>query len=586
MKVKSFLSFIVVACITAGCSTTGTLETQKDVEKLDATAKEHLQASVPSVQARPVVVEHDRDSWVLDEEIAPLKHEPVFFNKSVYFAKSGDVPLQEVSTWVMSNLNVISEVDHSVYMPLHTQNTATGFATPTARPGSPAPLVPPPLHAPLAGATAGTSMSFTGVNPHLHNPTYSGTFKGFLDWAAAQMDVYWKYSDDKIVFFRTETKTFTLPNIPIVSEMDSGISTNSQGGGIGAGSAAPGGMGGAGQSISSGSGGIGVGAGAMGAGSMAGAGTSMSGGGYTTMTTSSKVDYWEAVEKTAKSVAGAGANVVVDKSFGTVTVTGTPMQISQVSQWIKGMTQVLSKQVGIEVKIYNVQRVTNDNYGFNPTLGMSLSAKNLGLSLQSAGAPTITSGSSPMQFGATILSGPAQGSNIAVQALSTLGHVSQSFARSGVTMNGQMLALQSANIQNYLASSQTTTVVNAGTTTSLTPGSLVTGFTGAFLPKVSNGEIFIDFNLTISNLISLTTFSTGTGANQSSIQIPQIASTTLQQVVGLKPGQSLVLTGFRAKEAQTSNNGTITPDNYALGGGVNSQDNDNILAVVITAKLL
>ena len=304
------------------------------------------------------------------------------------------------------------------------------------------------------------------------------------------------------------------------------------------------------------------------------------------MNADTSVDYWGTIGKTAKAVAGGDSEVVVDKSFGTISVTGAPPQIERVAAWVKDLKEILTKQVAIEVKIYNVQLTGEENYGLNPTALINSSAKNLNLTSTPVSLPTVLGGQTPMSFGATVLSGVAQGSNVAVQALSTLGHVTQVFSRTGVTINGQMLALQSANVQNYLASSQTTLAAAAGAMTTLTPGMVVTGFTGSFMPKVVDGRIYVDFNLTISNLVSLSTFTTGSGASASSIQLPQVVSTTLQQIVGMKPGQTLILTGYRDKNAHTISNGTITPENYAFGGGVDSTSNDNVLAVVITAKLL
>jgi len=200
----------------------------------------------------------------------------------------------------------------------------------------------------------------------------------------------------------------------------------------------------------------------------------------------------------------------------------------------------------------------------------------------SAGIPSITSTSSPMTFGANIVGGTLNGTAVAVQALSSLGNVSQVVSRSGVTLNGQMLALQAARVKNYLASSQTTLASTVGSTTALQPGAVTIGFTGTFLPKVVDGRIMIDLNMTLSDLLGITSATSGT----STIQLPDVTTTTFEQSVSLKPGQTLVLTGYRQHTASVTNNGIGSPDFAALGGGVDAQKGDTILAVVISARIL
>lgn len=313
------------------------------------------------------------------------------------------------------------------------------------------------------------------------------------------------------------------------------------------------------------------------------------GGGTSSSTTEDSINYFSGLQKTASAVAGSGAVVVVDPSFGTITVTGSPEQIERVADWVKQISVELSKQVAIEVHVYNVQVSREDNYGLNLALALKSQGGHTGISLQSAAAPQITSTSTPMTFGASILGGTLQGSSVAVQALSTLGHVTQVVSRSGVTVNGQLLSLQAARVQAYLASSATTLNGTAGATTTLTPGSVTVGFTGLFLPKVVNGRILLDLNMTLSNLLGIQTFTAGGGsssASATSIQLPDVQSTTFQQSVSLRPGQTMVLTGYRQHTGSVTNNGVGSPDFAGLGGGVDAQTGDTVLAVVISAKLL
>jgi type IVB pilus formation R64 PilN family outer membrane protein len=578
---KTLIASLVVSIIggaLSGCSSIpGIADSKKIVARDSGNARSNYYASVQ--ESRPVIVTHS-GNWIVGDEISVTKAQPEILGKKVFYSQAGDVTLQEVATWLTGTTHIPVVIDPSTWALQGQGGGMMGAAAPAPHPGAPA-----------AGGAGGGMMGMMGPSAFtkLVSPNYDGTLSGLLDFVTSQTGLYWEYKDGVISIFKTQTRTFQLPSVPAISDMMSAISTTGSSGGGSSGGAAPSGGSGGGAPAAAPSGGA--------AGGSSGS-SSGGGGGTTTMTSTSHVDFWSAIKTTAQNVAGTGAQVVDDQSFGTITVTGSPAQLHRVDEWVKTMSALLTKQIAIDVHIYNVQVTKEDNYGLNldaveKAFNVASSGSG-GAALNVAGVslPNVTSSSTPMAFGASILSGPASGTYVAVQALSTIGNVTQVFSRSGVTLNGQMLALQSANVQNYLASSQTTIAANVGNMTTLQPGSVTTGFTGSFLPKVIDDKIFINFNVTISNLLSLTTFTTGaTGSGASatggsSIQLPDVASFTLQQMIGIKPGQTLVLTGYRQHGASSLENGTGVAGNPYLGGGVDTQKNDNMTAVVITAKLL
>lgn len=557
---------LIAALATAslgGCAAVQEARTETKAIAHTAMAKTE---SIPA--SRPVVQVHDQ-AWLMGEQVKSSRPQPAILNRAVTF--NMDVSgwsIKNYASWILNHVGAKVVVDAS---------TAGAFSAPAAipvrlpsRPSSASPGSVPPLPSALMGGEASSGMGFPGLSePAPKMFVYTGDLKGFLDRVAAMEGVYWHYRNGSITIFRTETRTWTIPSLPNASSSKGSIST--MGGSSSGGSSSSGAGSGAADSASSGTSGGSSG------------GTS---GGSTSMTTSASVDYWGALQKTAQAIAGPGVQIVADKSFGTLSATGTPPELDRLGEWVTEMSSMLRKQVAIEVHVYNVQITREDNYGLNLALQFNKGGLSRGnspaLSITGAGAPSITSTSSPVTFGASIINGSMQGSSVAVQALSTLGNVSQVVSRSGVTLNGQMLALQAARVQNYLASSQTTLTSTVGASTALQPGSVTIGFTGTFLPKVVDGRIMIDLNMTLSDLLGITSATSG----GSTIQLPDVQSTTFEQSVALKPGQTLVLTGYRQHTAAVTNNGIGSPDFAALGGGVDAQKGDTILAVVISARIL
>lgn len=568
------LAAAVAAMSLSGCA--GIAQTRQTQQGIVAAAHRTYQ----SMPASRHVVETHRTPWLMGEAIKSSKAQPAILDKSVVFKMDvSGWSIKDYAYWLMTHVGVNVNVDQSAEQgALGASGGAESFAhapaaiplpsAPTAKgSASGASSIPSLPSALLSGAMSAGMVGGLAQAPKIFS--YTGNLKGFLDRITARQGVYWHYRNSEIAIFRTETRTWTLPSLPIASSSMGSISSS---GSTGAGGQT--GMAGNADSTLMSTSTSSMGGAAGGAGG--------AGGGMTSMSTSVAVNYWGSLQQTAQAVAGPGVQIAIDKSFGTLTATGTPPQIERLNTWVQGVDAMLRKQVAIEVHVYNVQITREDNYGLNLGLALSSPSGHSNFKVASAGIPNITSTSSPMTFGANIVGGTLNGTAVAVQALSSLGNVSQVVSRSGVTLNGQMLALQAARVQNYLASSQTTLASTVGSTTALQPGSVTIGFTGTFLPKVVAGRIMIDLNMTLSDLLGITSATSGT----STIQLPNVTTTTFEQSVALKPGQTLVLTGYRQHTAAVTNNGIGSPDFAALGGGVDAQRGDTILAVVISARIL
>ncbi|UIF89228.1 type II secretion system protein GspD [Cupriavidus sp. UYPR2.512] len=543
-------SAVAAATLLSGC---GVMET-RNVQ--NAIGNEAHAAYADAPRSRPVFRVHE-GAWLMGEKIRASKPQPDIYNK--YTAFDGTLgSLTEAANWIAQSVGVRAIVDASAIA------SATGGSAPTqpaagSRPTGPIPMGGTPrvdLAAPLAGASAsGQSAGMASTMPLTLR--YKGNFKGFLDAVEAHFGVWSRYNDGTVSFFRTETRTFMLPSLADASSMTGSITTSDS---------SSGGMAGAG----------GNGGSAGGSGGRSGQSMSMS------------VDMkpWETLQATAKAVAGASAEVVVDKNLGTLTVTGDPVQCDRIEQFVKSLAAMYGKQVAIDVQVYEVRVTREDNYGLNLSLAYQSSAGQAGVAFSSVSTPTISGSATPMNLGATIMSGPFAGSKAVVQALSTLGNVSQVVSRSGVTQNGKVLALQTATLQDYVAQSQTTLAANVGSTSSIQTGTVTYGFTSNFLPKVVDGRILMNFDMTLSDLLPLQRFNSGGDANQTSVQLRTMPTNRFTQSITLKPGESLVLTGLRNQKAATTNNGVGEPWMAALGGGVGALKGDTVIAIMISARLL
>lgn len=547
---------VVVVIGVSGCAIQ---QMRTENESIYAAANE---MSRETPRARPVARVH-AGAFLLGEKVPAMKPQPEIYDRPIVFKEKRAMRLQDLALWLSSQVGVPVDVEPSAYAAMPGQSTTAGAsATPAAQTAPAAGPLPQtgipvqmalgtPLSSSLGGAAGmmpiTASAGTVSGGPAIVLPAYTGNVRGFTEIVNSAFQVWTRYRDGRVSIYRTETRTFPLPSIADTSEMSGQISSGQ------------------------------TGSGSTGGGSSGGAST-----GVQSMSLSVKLSPWATLKETASAI--AGVPVVVDQNLGMMTVTGTPPQCDRVEAFFKDLATSFGKQVVIDVHVYEIRRNREENYGANLQLAYKNSTGHTGVSMKSASIPTVLSSASPLQVGATILSGPLAGSSATIQALSTLGSIAQEISRAGVTQNGKQLGLQVATLQDYVSQSQTTITPNVGTTTSLLTSTAVPGFTGSFLPKVVNGRILVDFDMTLSSL-QLNGFSSG-GDSPTSVQLRTMPLARFQQSIGLQPGETLVLTGVRQRNSNVTNNGVGTPENVLLGGGVDAQSNNTILAVAITAHLL
>lgn len=538
----------------AGCGTV-----RNEVIALKSQASDKI-AEENDKQAQPVpVVTRTKAAWLLGQAVPVVAASPAFLSTQIDYAPRQLVTLTDVVTHISSKLGIsidISEV----------WTGASGMLGASA--GNVAPRVP---------SLSGTTLSASGA-PAAATPSsavggnmgsqyflidYGGKLSGLLDIVASKAGVWWKPVESrKIVFYKTETKTFYIPAQPTKYKGGGLINTNSSSSGNGT----------TGNSSSGNSSG----------------GISSTGGSNTS--TEYDVDMWRDLDNTAKIVASGGLTAT-NPSVRSITVTGTPTQVRNVEDWVKDLTQNLSQQVSITLDVYTVKVKAQDAYNWNPNVVFKSLSGKFGVNLSGPQAPALTSGANPLSLTASILDtatgglGQYGGSSFAYQALSTLGDVAQVMHQTGVALNNQPMSMQLAGVEGYLASSTPSASVAVGTIPqppSLTPASLTTGFTATFTPQINNGKIFLSLDMTSSNNNGFGKVGTET----SFIQTPNYDQNKFQQSAMLTPGASLMLTGIQQHNGKSNRNGVGTPNNYVLGGGLDDSTSKQFTAIVITAKVL
>jgi type IVB pilus formation R64 PilN family outer membrane protein len=545
----SIISLSLAAAL-SGCSTL-----QPKVMDLESKVTKDIQTQREKADVAQPVVTSTSASWLAG---APIQiAEPVLpiLNQVVTYHPIKAVTLADIGSWITQNTGLVVDI-------AELQNNANnglggvGIGGIGAAGGVGAGTVPSPV---IQGG-----LGSNGLNANVPQQqsmysmfvNYEGPLSGLLDVAANKSSAWWKIIDGKANFYRSETKTFYLPSVARKFTGDHTISSNT------------------GSTNSSGG--------------TSGVSTGVTSSGGANSISNYLVDLWTDLDKTAKTV-GTGAQVSTNESAGSITVTGTPAQVRHIEDWVKGLTNQLSQQVAITIHVYSIKLNNEDNYSGDPSVVFKSATGILGYTISGADSPALVTSSNPMKLGINILSNAASGkttqysgSQLAFQALSSVGRVTEKINQTVVTMNGQPAPIQIANQQGYLASSSTTLTPNVGATSTLTPGNITTGFTAMFLPRIVNGKIILGMSMVNSSSNGFTTASSG----GSTIMNPNVDGQSFQQSVSLTPGDALLLTSLQRDKGSLNSNGVGNPDNYLLGGGIDNTYGKQIVAIVVTARIL
>lgn len=367
---------------------------------------------------------------------------------------------------------------------------------------------------------------------------YSGTIAGFFDTVAARYGLNWKASNGRILFFRADTRVFTIKAVPGNSSLKTLITTSGATGGVGSSNE---------SSVNS-----------------------------------TELSVWGAMEAGVKGMLSSTGKVSVSPALGTITVTDNPEVLERVARFVDAQNASLARQVAVNVQVLSVTLNESDEYGINWNAVYQALSGNYGLSLKNAFLSSAGSTGVSLQIPSSPSSQGYQrwaGSEALISALSSQGKVSIMTSASAVTLNNQPVPLQVGRKTSYLAAS-TTTVNGAdtGATTSLTPGSLTTGFSMTVLPHIlDDGKVLLQYAMDISSLLSMYTVTSG----DASIQVPDVETRNFLQRVSIRSGDTLVLAGFEQTESSANKSGSGNASNAVLGGGAKGKDSRNVIVVLV-----
>jgi type IVB pilus formation R64 PilN family outer membrane protein len=401
------------------------------------------------------------------------------------------------------------------------------------------------------------------VGTHDKSPfsfAYTGTVKGALDLLASKTGYVYSINGNKIYWQSTITKTFDIAFMPGQIDYTLGDSSAS--------SAAAGGSGAV-------SGGITNGTGQM---------SSLKG---------SQLSVWKEIGASIKELLSPLGKVIVSESTSSVTVTDIPSSLALISKYVKNLNKTLSKQVLIKIQILSITLNNDFNYGIDWSIIQSAFGGSNAILNANYGTPvsiTPLTGTTIPQAGLQMQTGRGTGFTILVNALKQQGKVAIITEPRVVCLNNQVSVINIVQKTGYAASVSSTALAGgagsngSSVTSSITPGTVITGLVLYVLPKIMGNKIYLDVNADVSNLVTIEPFTSGTGGSSpASIEIPVTTEKEFNQRSVISSGDTLILSGLRQVTNQTGAMQFL--DSQALGGKAGTESDQETI-VLITPIIL
>lgn len=392
------------------------------------------------------------------------------------------------------------------------------------------------------------------------NVAYTGKLSGLLSQVATDLDLLWYYDKTSIVFYETETKTFTLYALGTDVSYQSSVQTDD------------------GNQVF----------------------------------LESTLKEWDEVESTITSIIGKAenANFTVSRSLGTITVTAPPSVLSRVGDYIARQNKRLSQLVTIDVKVLQVSISNDSAFGLNLAAAINSAsglnivanpknnlatteASSMNIAVLSNSVSSLT-GMTHMENGASVagaytqdqinngaLSGVA-GSTALIEALAKQGKVSLVTNVGVTTRNNRVAPVNNTKSTGYIKrfESRNFTTVESST---VDQDNLETGFSMQLLPNIlENGKILLLFRMSVRELLKMATQTIG----EVTLQLPEVEERSFMQEVIMESGQMLVVSGFEKQTNNDTRYGLGDPDFMLLSGSRETASQRDVLVVILTPQVL
>lgn len=296
-----------------------------------------------------------------------------------------------------------------------------------------------------------------------------------------------------------------------------------------------------------------------------------------------------AMKDNVDAVMTRSGSIFANAATGTITLTDTTDVVDTADSIITNGVRSLSRIVRLRLQTIKVTSKNNGEQGLDVSAAISRALRNVPDFSVSLGSPANIVSTNAGSLGLQVFSGAASGSSAMLKALAEIGDLETSTEIPIATRNRRSIYYNVRNTFSYVASTTPAAATTGGTggTPGITTAQDSVGLKLFMLPEVTAKDtVMLNISLDQSTLKSLETFSSGTGANMQSVQLPNVDGEGSSQYVPIRNGQTVVLTGFDTKSNQYDKRTLGNKIPLLAGGSLRASETRSTTIVLVTAEVV
>lgn len=383
---------------------------------------------------------------------------------------------------------------------------------------------------------------------------FSGDLSDYLNQVTGMLGVSWEYASGEIHVFRRVTRVFNLTLSPGRLTVRDDVNTTGQSSG----------------------------------GSNAQQQQAGTFGSNSTASTNYEFSPWDSIEQVLKTMISPAGKFAINHGSGSIVVTDAKEHVDRIGEWVRQENAALNRQVAIEVREIAVSLRNNSQVGVD--LNLVYQQLNRASGAQDwvfrFGAPSSLTdpGAGTIGFNVARPDSRLSGTNLAVQALNSLGNIVHDSSRTVITTNRVPARDQDVTDRAYLA--ETTPAAggaSAGTTgvPGLRPGVITYGDNLILVPTITDANsVLLQLFSTRSELLEINSVATGQGLTFQQINTPIVGRKKNSQNFHIAQGDTLVIVGNTSDRWSSRDNHSIT------GGSRTATQMRTISVLLVTPRVM
>ena len=337
-------------------------------------------------------------------------------------------------------------------------------------------------------------------------------------------------------------------------------------------------------------GGGGASLGSSGGGSSSGA-SGGSGGSGGSSTVSAQKAFSSTVDVVRSLLSSAGS-VASNEATRQIIVTDSPDVLATVRDSIAEMNRQLTLRIGLYVQVVNCVETRSVSAGVDWSALYTATLAKYGYALNYV-SPVSTSSVADGTFLLSSTKGSAAstrwtGSSALLRALAEAGNTCTERTQTFLTTNGKAIAYALTNSFDYVSSTSASQTSGSNTIAiAVNTKTQTVGRTLSALPvSIGEGNVSVDLSIAESSLNSLTQQSTGSGASQQTVQLPDTSAQTSKHTVVLAPNEAIVIAGLEGTSNGTQRRSLGDNISPWLGGNAGANSRTERSFVVVSAQAM